>query len=140
MFFGETLIYMDDYSEVPSTYEHLCLCNCILKLSSSCNERGILRNLKIPSSDNHLKLPNLNCETFISITFTGRNVSQNKTSIPKDSNSSKSKNVQIFTDVHVKTPLKTLVYYINTSEIPSELSRENFISSHVKRSPSLWLH
>ena len=34
-------------------------------------------------------------------------------------------------------------YYINTSEltseIPSELSRENFISSHVKRSPSLWL-
>ena len=23
-------------------------------------------------------------------------------------------------------------YYINTSEIPSELSRENFISSHVK--------
>ena len=24
------------------------------------------------------------------------------------------------------------VYYINTSEIPSELSRENFISSHVK--------
>ena len=32
------------------------------------------------------------------------------------------------------------IYYINTSEIPSELSRENFISSHVKRSPSLWLH
>ena len=31
-------------------------------------------------------------------------------------------------------------YYINTSEIPSELSRENFISSHVERSPSLWLH
>ena len=31
-------------------------------------------------------------------------------------------------------------YYINTSEIPSELSRENFISSHVKRSPSLRLH
>ena len=25
-----------------------------------------------------------------------------------------------------------LFYYINTSEIPSELSRENFISSHVK--------
>mgnify|MGYP007058636059 CR=1 FL=1 len=24
------------------------------------------------------------------------------------------------------------VYYINTSEIPSERSRENFISSHVK--------
>ena len=34
----------------------------------------------------------------------------------------------------------TSVYYVNTSEIPSELSRENFISSHVKRSPSLWLH
>ena len=32
------------------------------------------------------------------------------------------------------------IYYINTSEIPSELSRENSISSHVKRSPSLWLH
>ena len=31
-------------------------------------------------------------------------------------------------------------YYINTSEIPGKLSRENFISSHVKRSPSLWLH
>ena len=40
-------------------------------------------------------------------------------------------------------------YYINTSEIRSELSRENFIiftrednmlSSHVKRSPSLLLH
>ena len=25
-----------------------------------------------------------------------------------------------------------IIYYINTSEIPSELSRENFISSHVK--------
>ena len=32
------------------------------------------------------------------------------------------------------------IHYINTSEIPSELSRENFISSHVKRSPLLWLH
>ena len=38
------------------------------------------------------------------------------------------------------------IYIINTREIPSELSRENFISSennllpsHVKRSPSLWL-
>ena len=31
-------------------------------------------------------------------------------------------------------------YYINTSELPSELSRENFISSHVKRSPSLLWH
>ena len=32
------------------------------------------------------------------------------------------------------------IYYIDTSEIPSELCRENFISSHMKRSPSLWLH
>ena len=40
------------------------------------------------------------------------------------------------------------IYYINTSEIPSELLYENFISSqvkitlssHVKRSPWLWLH
>ena len=31
-------------------------------------------------------------------------------------------------------------YYINTNEIPGELSRENMISSHVKRSPLLWLH
>ena len=30
------------------------------------------------------------------------------------------------------------VYYINTSEIPSELSRENFISSHVKK--TCYLH
>ena len=35
------------------------------------------------------------------------------------------------------------IYYniiINTNEIPSELSRENMISSHVKRSLLLWLH
>ena len=32
-----------------------------------------------------------------------------------------------------------IFYYINTSEIPSKLSRQNFISSQVKRSPSLWL-
>ena len=31
-------------------------------------------------------------------------------------------------------------YYINTSEIPSELSHENLISSHVKIPPLLWLH
>ena len=31
-------------------------------------------------------------------------------------------------------------YYINTTEIPTVLWRENFISSHVKRSPSLCLH
>ena len=36
--------------------------------------------------------------------------------------------------------IRLLIYYINTSEIPSEFSRKNFISSHVKRSPSLWLH
>ena len=32
----------------------------------------------------------------------------------------------------VSFTFKNTVYYINTSEIPSELSRENFISSHVK--------
>ena len=31
-------------------------------------------------------------------------------------------------------------YYINTSEIPGEVSRENMISSQVKRSPLLWRH
>ena len=31
-------------------------------------------------------------------------------------------------------------YYINTNEIPGELSRENLISSHMKISPLLWLH
>ena len=31
-------------------------------------------------------------------------------------------------------------YYINTIEIPGEILRENMISSHVKRSPLLWLH
>ena len=39
-------------------------------------------------------------------------------------------------------------YYINTNEIPGELSRENMISSHIKItcyfhvriSPLLWLH
>ena len=31
-------------------------------------------------------------------------------------------------------------YYINTSEIPGEVSRENMISSQVRRSPLLWLH
>ena len=28
--------------------------------------------------------------------------------------------------------LQTNIYYINTNEIPGELSRENMISSHVK--------
>ena len=32
------------------------------------------------------------------------------------------------------------IYYINTNEIPGELSRENLISSHVKISLLLWLH
>ena len=36
--------------------------------------------------------------------------------------------------------IKKLFYYINTNEIPGELSRENLISSHVKISPLLWLH
>ena len=35
---------------------------------------------------------------------------------------------------------RTYNYYINTNEIPGELSRENLISSHVKISPLLWLH
>ena len=30
--------------------------------------------------------------------------------------------------------------YINTNEIPGELSRENMLFSHVKISPLLWLH
>ena len=33
-----------------------------------------------------------------------------------------------------------MFYYINTNEIPGELSRENMISSHVKISTLLWLH
>ena len=32
------------------------------------------------------------------------------------------------------------LYYINTNEIPDELSWENMISSHVKISLLLWLH
>ena len=32
------------------------------------------------------------------------------------------------------------IYYINTNEIPGELSRENMLSSHVKRSRLLWPH
>ena len=32
------------------------------------------------------------------------------------------------------------IYYIITNEIPGELSPENMISSHVKRSLLLWLH
>ena len=31
------------------------------------------------------------------------------------------------------------IYYINANEIPGELSGENMISSHVERSPLLWL-
>ena len=38
------------------------------------------------------------------------------------------------------TQFTKAIYYINTNEIPGELSRENIISSHVKRSPLLWLH
>ena len=36
--------------------------------------------------------------------------------------------------------LWNVFYYINTNEIPGELSRESLISSHVKISPLLWLH
>ena len=43
---------------------------------------------------------------------------------------------------------QNVLYYIKTNEMPGELSRENMISSHVKikvsshvkRSPLLWLH
>ena len=47
------------------------------------------------------------------------------------------------------TVLRMILYYINTNEIPGELSQENLISSHVKNnmlsshvkiSPLLWLH
>ena len=38
----------------------------------------------------------------------------------------------------VTVPVTNSIYYINTNEIPGNLSRENFISSHVKISP-LWL-
>ena len=31
-------------------------------------------------------------------------------------------------------------YYINTNEIPGELSRKNVICSRVKITPLLWLH
>ena len=36
--------------------------------------------------------------------------------------------------------VKTITSYIITNVISGELSRENMISSHVKRSPLLWLH
>ena len=35
---------------------------------------------------------------------------------------------------------KIAFYYINTNEIPGEISRENMISSHLKISPLPWLH
>ena len=41
-------------------------------------------------------------------------------------------------EVNVKE--NSCIYYINTNEIPCELSRENMISSHVKISMLLWLH
>ena len=40
----------------------------------------------------------------------------------------------------VKIPYSNSLYYINTNEIPGELSCENLIFSHVKISPLLWLH
>ena len=40
----------------------------------------------------------------------------------------------------MENKLGNCVYYINITEVPSELSRENLISSHVKISPLLWLH
>ena len=44
-------------------------------------------------------------------------------------------------NVLVIFPCHRIVFFnINTNEIPSELSRENMISSHLKRSLLLWLH
>ena len=40
----------------------------------------------------------------------------------------------------VSCGLNKSFYYINTNEIPGEISRENLISSPVKISPLLWLH
>ena len=37
-----------------------------------------------------------------------------------------------FNDLTEAQTSSKMIYYINTSEIPSELSGENFISSHVK--------
>ena len=36
--------------------------------------------------------------------------------------------------------MSNMITPMNTNEIPSELSRENLLSSHVKISPLLWLH
>ena len=36
--------------------------------------------------------------------------------------------------------IRMYICYINTKEIPGELSSENLISSHVKMSTLLWLH
>ena len=33
----------------------------------------------------------------------------------------------------LRKKVRIFIYYINTNEIPGELSRENMISSHVKR-------
>ena len=46
----------------------------------------------------------------------------------------------MFSVISKKLTLIKLLYYINTNEIPGELSSENMVSSHVKRSPLLWLH
>ena len=45
--------------------------------------------------------------------------------------------VSVFSSLNLE---KIKSYYINTIEIPSELSCENVLSSHVKISPLLWLN
>ena len=42
--------------------------------------------------------------------------------------------------LHLVCTCAMFIYYINTNEIPGELSRGNLKSSHVKISLLLWLH
>ena len=46
--------------------------------------------------------------------------------------------IYLFKGVMLSNKYKTYFYYINTNEIPGELSRENLISSHVKILPLVW--
>ena len=42
--------------------------------------------------------------------------------------------------LHSVSVYNNYFYYVNTNEIPGELSHENLMFSHVKMSPLLWLH
>ena len=46
--------------------------------------------------------------------------------------------IYLFKGVMLSNKYKTYFYYVNTNEIPGELSRENLISSHVKILPLVW--